>query len=195
MKRIVLIHTAATEYSKQGRIQGTLDVPLSEAGRQQAAALATELAELGATTLFTAPGQASRETSEILGNALELKPRPLDKMTNVNHGLWQGMLIEDVKLKQPKVFRKWQEQPETVCPPEGETIPAARERVSEVLQKVAKKIKPESTTLLVVPDPVASIVRHVITGANLGDLWHSAEAAGRWEVLEMDKPAEVNVGG
>ena len=33
-----------------------------------------------------------------------------------------GMLVEEVKQKQPRVYRQWLEHPETVCPPEGETV-------------------------------------------------------------------------
>ena len=32
------------------------------------------------------------------------------------------MLFDEVKSKQPRVYRQWQEQPDTVCPPEGETL-------------------------------------------------------------------------
>ncbi len=61
-------------------------------------------------------GYADAAISEALG----LKLKKLDHMENLNQGLWQGVLIDDVRVKQPKVYRQWQEHPETVCPPEGE---------------------------------------------------------------------------
>ena len=39
------------------------------------------------------------------------------------------MLVSDVKRKQPRVYKRWQEQPESVCPPEGEMLGEADERV------------------------------------------------------------------
>lgn len=191
MKQLALIHAGTTEYAKQGRIQGTLDVPLSEDGRKQVAELASQLRELGATTIYSAPGQASRQTAELLAAELGLKVKTLEKLTNVDQGLWQGLLVDDVRTKQPKVFRQWLEHPETVCPPEGETIPRACQRVSESLSKLVKKQKPDTTIMLVAPDPLASVVRHVLTGAELGDLWHASDSAGRWEVFSLDKPAAV----
>ncbi len=191
MKQIVLIHPGTTEYDKQGRIQGTLDVPLSEDGRLQVEQMAAELQALHPTSLYAAPGQASQQTSEVLAKLLSLKPRTLDKLTNVNHGLWQGRLVDDVKTKQPKVFRQWLEHPETVCPPEGETIAHARDRVSDVLAKLIKKAKPDSTTLVVAPDPLASVVRQVLSGADLGDLWHGSNSAGSFECFEVGKPKQV----
>lgn len=191
MRHLVLVHTGTTEYDKQGRIQGTLDVPLSEDGKQQAIEIAEQLKPLSPSSLYSAPGQASQQTTEVLAERLSLKPRTLDKLTNVNQGLWQGLLVDDVKTKQPKVFRKWIEHPESVCPPEGETITRARARVAEVLSKLSKKQKPDTTLVLVAPDPLASIIRQVLSGAELGDLWHAGDHAGRWERFEVDKPAEL----
>lgn len=191
MRHLVLVHTCTTEYDKQGRIQGTLDVPLSEDGKQQAADIAEELSALNPSALYSAPGQASQQTAEVLAGRLSLKRRVLDKLSNVDQGLWQGMLVDDVKTKQPKVFRKWIEYPESVCPPEGETIAHARERVAEVLTKLGKKQKADTTLVLVAPYPLACIIRQVLSGADLGDLWHAGNHAGRWEKFELDKPAEV----
>ena len=74
------------------------------------------------------------------------------------------MLIEDVKRKQPKVFRQWQEQPEIVCPPEGEMLSEAHERVQAALTKMLKKHK-EGTIALVIPEPLASLVQCVAVAA------------------------------
>lgn len=195
MRQLVLVHTGTTEYDEQGRIQGTLDVPLSEEGLQQIGDLVADLRAMKPTALFTAPGQASQETSDLLAAELRLKPRTLDKLTNVNQGLWQGLLVDEVKTKQPKVFRQWLEHPETVCPPEGESISRVRARVADVLAKVMKKVKADTSALLVAPDPLASVIRQELSGADLGDLWHANGFAGRWESFELDKPVEVQVGG
>ena len=45
MLTILLVRSGMTEFDSQGRIQGTLDVPLSDEGRQQAEAAADDLAE------------------------------------------------------------------------------------------------------------------------------------------------------
>ena len=80
------------------------------------------------------------------------------------------MLIQDVKEKQPKVYRKWQEQPEAVCPPDGETVEAARDRLRKVLKKLARKHK-SGTIALVVPEPLGSVLRNLLLDEELGDLW------------------------
>ncbi len=189
MKQLLLVQPGATEYDQQGRIQGTLDIPLSEDGRLQVEQMADELRPLNPHSLYTASGQAARQTGALLSETLELKARPLEKLKNVDQGLWQGMCIDDVKAKQPKVFKQWLEHPETVCPPEGETISAAKQRVTEVLQKLRKKQKPDSMLLLVVPEPIASVVRQVLCDRELGDLWHAYGTTARWELFDWELPA------
>src|SRR5262245_44961371 len=173
MFQILLIHPGCTEYDQQGRVQGTLDIPLCEDGRQEVEALIGELSGRKIAAIYSSPSQSAQQTAETLAAAHDLKVKTLDKLQNLDHGLWQGMLVDDVKKKQPKVYRQWLEQPETVCPPQGETVVDAKERVQAALTKLIKKHKSDGVVALVVPEPLASIVRHVLTRVDLGDLWHS----------------------
>ena len=137
MLRIFLIRPGSTDFDQQGRIKGTLDIPLSESGKQQAAHAAEALADTAIEIVYSAPCQSAWQTAQMLADRLDVKLKRLDTLHNLDHGLWHGMLIDDVKQRQPKVYRMWQEQPETVCPPEGETLAAARLRVQKALKRSA----------------------------------------------------------
>src|SRR5207248_11176322 len=99
--------------------------------------------------------------------------------------LWQGMLVSDVKSKQPRVYRQWQEQPETVCPPQGKTLCEAKQRVSAALTKIIKKHKTDRMVALVVPEPLASVVRHVVRHDEWGDLWQSPMEMPQWQLIDV----------
>ena len=185
MFQILLIRPGATEYDQQGRVQGTLDIPLCEDGRQEVDAMVTQLREQPITAVYSSPSQSAQQTAEVLAVTRDLKVKTVDKLENVDHGLWQGMLVSDVKAKQPKVYRQWQELPETVCPPQGETLSNAKERVQCVLAKLTKKHKSEGLLALVVPEPLASVVRKVLRQDDWGDLWHCSEAAAKWELIDV----------
>ena len=173
MLNILLIRSGSTEYANQGRVQGTLDVPLSEEGRRQAELAAGQLRDQSIEALYCGPCRASQQTAEIIGQELDLRPRPNEKLRNLDHGLWQGMLVEEVKAKQPKVYRQWQEHPETVCPPEGETLQHAQARLQTVLARITKKHK-SGTIAVVLNDPLASLCRGILLQDKLGDLWQSS---------------------
>ncbi|MEM9657253.1 MAG: histidine phosphatase family protein [Planctomycetota bacterium] len=180
MLRVLLIRTGATEYDCQGRIQGTLDVPLSEDGRQQVERAAEQLSEAANSVkaLYSGPGRSAQQTADILGEKLGLKSKTLEKLRNLDQGLWQGMLVQEVKSKQPKVYRQWSERPDTVCPPQGETLNSARERLQDVLAKLARKHK-TGDIALVLPDPLASVLRSILRDDDVSRLW---------DVKSLDKP-------
>jgi probable phosphoglycerate mutase len=185
MLKILLIRPGVTEYDQQGRIQGTLDIPLCEDGRREVESMIEQLRLQPIQAIFTSPLQSAQQTAQALGDVLDLKVKALDALQNLDHGLWQGMLVKDVKTKQPKVYRQWQEQPATVCPPQGETIGAAEERLQAAVAKWVKKFKSEAMIAAVLPEPLASVLCHMVRHDELGDLWKSRNGAAPWEVIEV----------
>ena len=128
MSQIVLIRPCSTDYDEQGRIQGTLDIPLNAQGSAGAQQLVEQLRPLNISLIYSSPCQSAWQTASAIGEALDVKVKKVDSWQNVDHGLWQGMLVDDIRRKHPKVFRQWQEQPENICPPEGETLGDALQR-------------------------------------------------------------------
>ncbi len=196
MLQVLLVRPGSTEYDRQGRIQGNLDIPLCEAGSQQVERLLGEVETHGLVAIYTGPGQAAKQTAQMLAVKTELatktvlKPKSLASLANLNHGLWQGMLIDDVRTKQPKIYKRWQVEPQTVCPPQGESVSAARQRVQESLAKITRKRK-TGTVAIVVANPLASIVRHLLTGDPLCDMWNPSNQVARWELIEPAVPAPL----
>jgi probable phosphoglycerate mutase len=98
--------------------------------------------------------------------------------------LWHGKRIDEVRTSQPRVFRQLQDHPETVCPPQGEPVGAAIDRVRDILTRLVRKHK-TGTLAIVVPEPLASLVRATLNHCQLGDLWKSECECGSWEVIDV----------
>jgi broad specificity phosphatase PhoE len=190
MTQIVLIRPGATDYDEQGRIVGTLDIPLSEKGTRDAERIVGEVRPLQISAIYCAPGQSSCQTATVIADALDVKLKKIDNLRNIDHGLWQGMLIEDVKRKQPKVYRQWQEQPGIICPPEGEMLRTVRERVQTALAKILKKHK-DGAIALVIPEPLAGVVRGLLFQREIGEFWKTSSECGKWEVINGETPTVV----
>ena len=187
MVKIVLIKPGSTDYDEQGRIQGNLDIPLNSQGVGEVGQLADSLQSCGIDTLYCPPCEPAMETARALSKALDIKIKKLGKMENVDLGLWQGMKTDEVRRKQQRVYRQWQEHPETVCPPEGETLDIARARMATVLTKTLKRHQ-NGTIGLVIPEPMASLVRQFLmgNGAELGDLWVATADRPTYESFEIE---------
>lgn len=188
MSRVVLVRPGATDFDDQGRMKGCLNMPLSECGREQVERIAAELADLEIDEIVTAPCESAIETAtrlakgrSVLGRSV--KVRIVECFRNVDHGLWHGKLIEEVRRTQPKVYKQGQESPLNLCPPGGETIQQAKDRVVKAIKKVTKR-SGGGTIALVIPDPLASIVHSILEGDDIRDLWKSETDAAQWELIE-----------
>jgi broad specificity phosphatase PhoE len=161
MTQVVLIRPGATVYDEQNRVQGVLDIPLSERGRAEVAQLAAQLpatlqgVELSA--LYCGPGESVVRTAEAVGKALALRPKRIDDLRNLDQGLWQGLQIDEIKRRNLRVFRQWLDDPLTVCPPQGETVENALERIKNALKPLIKRHLDE-TIGLVVGEPLAQLI-------------------------------------
>ena len=188
MSRVVLVRPGATDFDDQGRMKGCLNMPLSECGRGQVERIAAELADLEIDEIVTAPCESAIETATRLAKGRSVmgrsvKVRIVECFRNVDHGLWHGKLIEEVRRTQPKVYKQGQESPLNLCPPGGETIQQAKDRVVKAIKKVTKR-SGGGTIALVIPDPLASIVHSILEGDDMGDLWKSETDAAQWELIE-----------
>jgi probable phosphoglycerate mutase len=183
MLRLILIRPGLSLFEEQARIQGNLDIPLADSGREQVLSQRESLAALKPLAIYTAPSAAARETAEILAKPLRLKPKVLAELENLDQGLWQGMLIDEVKHKQTKVYKTWLEQPQSVCPPDGETIDEAFARIESGLEKLIRKHR-EGVAAVVVSEPLASILQLRLTGQPLGNLWQAC--AGGCHIRELE---------
>ncbi len=161
MTQVVLIRPGATAYDEQNRVQGILDIPLSERGRVEVAQLAADLPAnlqgLALSALYCGPGESVVRTAEAVGKVLGLRPKRLDDLRNLDQGLWQGLQIDEIKRRNLRVFRQWQDDPLTVCPPLGETVEDALERIRAALKPLFKRHQGE-TIGLVVGEPLAQLI-------------------------------------
>ena len=177
--RIIIVRPGQTELDQQGRISGTLDVPLSADGRKQIEGLATEFEHLQIDKIFAGPTTASRETAELLAIKKKIKIRIEEDLKNFDCGLWHGKRIEELKETQPKLFKLWQEQPESVYPPNGETIEVTRSRVAKFMKRLTKKTRNE-TVMVVAAEPVACILRSVLESVEVSKYWTVEANCGSW---------------
>jgi len=184
MIQMYVVRACSTDFDEQGRIKGTLDIPLSETGQGQVGRLVSDLHEQSLQVIYASPCRSAQQTAAALASDHQLKVKTLDELQNLDHGLWHGKLVDEVRVSQPKVFRQLQDHPETVCPPQGEPVGDAVERVRSLVSRLIRKHK-TGAIALVVPEPVASFVRAALGRAELGDLWKAECECGGWQAFDV----------
>ena len=181
---IILVRAGSTDLDDQGRIMGALDLPLSSHGEDEARQSALELTEYDLEAIYAASCLAAQQTAQILSHNGEVRVRVEENLTNLNHGLWHGKSLEELKETQPKLFRQWQENPESICPPGGETIEDVRKRVAVTLKKIRKKFKC-GMVAIVAPEPLYSVIRSEVEDSAIEEQPHLKQPHLRWETMEI----------
>lgn len=167
---LIVIRSPATDYERQGRVRGSLDVPPCPEALAAVHASAAEFSAHPPVAIYTAPSTCAVQAGRIIGDRFGLTPRPLDLLANLDLGLWQGKLVSEIRRQHPRTFRQWQEDPWSVLPPEGELLEEARGRVEVALEKIFKRHR-TGRVAVVVPTPLDALVRWLVSGEPIGDLW------------------------
>src|SRR5256884_8025933 len=85
---VVLARHGQTEWSLSGRHTGTTDLPLTEEGRRQAAALGRRLSPWTFTLVLTSPLQRALETCRLAGFGKQARVVP--DLVEWNYGRYEG---------------------------------------------------------------------------------------------------------
>ena len=134
------IRHGETDWNAEGRLQGTLDIPLNELGRRQAVSAGTILAGLlardghdAASLPFVAsPLGRARMTMELVRGQLQLPPADYaldDRLREIGYGTWEGRTLAECEAQDPELFARRLLDKWTVGAPGGETYLDVQERV------------------------------------------------------------------
>jgi broad specificity phosphatase PhoE len=122
--QLYLVRHGETHSNRERRFQGQLDVPLSPAGHDQAAALGRWLAgrsvQFGA--LYSSDLRRAAQTAEVVGPHLGLKPVLAPGLREIDCGEWQGLTGAEIEARFPGGLQTWHEEVDTFCLPGGESV-------------------------------------------------------------------------
>lgn len=108
MTTVWLARHGESDWNAAKRFQGRSDRPLTPLGRQQAKALASELASSSSlSVIYTSPLRRALETAAVVGEQLGLEPVPDDDLREVDVGSWTGLSRAEVEARYPDAFERW----------------------------------------------------------------------------------------
>lgn len=124
--QIVVVRHAETEWSAQGRLTGTTDIPLTPRGEQQARALGERLEHREWASVMVSPMTRTRRTAELLG---AVDPDVLAALAPWDYGSDEGAVIKDLAEARPdwSLFEQG--------PVDGEAPQQVAARVDDVLRR------------------------------------------------------------
>jgi broad specificity phosphatase PhoE len=186
--RLLLVRHGETEWNRQTRFQGQIDVPLNDNGRKQAQLAAEFLKDIPIDFAVTSPMLRPKETAEII-----LKEHPQvqlalhAELSEISHGLWEGKLEAEIEQMYPGELGRWRDTPAEVQMPEGENLQQVWDRAiaawNEIVQTAATS-SDGKTGLVVAHDATNKVILCQLMGLSIADFWTIKQGNGAVTVID-----------
>jgi broad specificity phosphatase PhoE len=175
---IVLVRHGQTAVNRDGKLQGRVDAPLTDAGRAQAAVLAGALEQCGAQRVLSSPLQRALHTAAPIATALGVAVETDERLIEIDYGTWDERPLREMD---PADWARWRADA-TFAPPGGESLRAVFGRASSFAAEMLATDAPIVAVSHV--SPIKAIVAWALGG----------DEATTWR-MHLDVAAVCRVGG
>ena len=202
---IILVRHGRTMLTESHRLSGRggEDPQLSEAGIQDAQAVADELSKvshsgpyakvLRPTVVVSSPIARTRETAAIIATKLGIAVEINNDVAEISFGDWDGHTNQEVAANWPDHFEQWRGDVK-IAPPGGESLEEFDVRVQNGLAEILKKY--EGQTVIVVSHvmPIRGFLKSALQ-AGWPAYWRSSVAPCSMSIIRFwgNEAAEITV--
>jgi probable phosphoglycerate mutase len=162
---VVLWRHGQTDFNRDRRLQGQVDVALNDDGRRQATLAATALCSVEPTCIITSDLVRATETAKALADLTGVVPTVDTRLRERSFGAWEGLTQEEIKEGWPEAFKAWRRGRE----PEGvgaETRGECGVRVAQAVNEAAAGLDEHDTLVVVGHGAAITLGQTVLMGLN-----------------------------
>ena len=146
--RLVLVRHARSTWNEGSRIQGQLDPPLSESGREQARLLGERLRGWQPDAFYSSDLARCRETAGAVAETIGCVPELVPELREIALGEWEGLTRDEIIARYPGLWERWVRDPDWDVVPGGERAAEFEHRVHGALAKI-RAAHPSGVVLVV----------------------------------------------
>lgn len=167
MTELILLRHGETDWNRELRFQGHVDVALNAIGMEQARRLARRLAGETAHRLYASDLLRAQQTAQPVAQQLSLASVSDPALREQSFGRVDGMKVEDIKAQHPQAWEGWLRFHEDFCMPEGETTRQFHGRVMDAVYRLVAA-HPGETLVLVTHGGVLDMIYRTARSLGLG---------------------------
>ncbi|MFG2137980.1 histidine phosphatase family protein [Streptomyces sp. NPDC048650] len=168
MTDFILVRHGETVWHAENRYAGRTDVPLTDHGRDQAAALALWAATASLTAVWSSPLARARLTAAPAADACGLIPRVDDRLYELDFGRGEGLTRNEMRQLFPDQVAAFLADPVGSHLPGGEDPRRAAERAAACLTGLARE-QPDGRILVVAHSTLVRLLLCHLLGIPLAD--------------------------
>ncbi|MGB7416021.1 MAG: histidine phosphatase family protein [Thermosynechococcaceae cyanobacterium] len=184
--RLLLVRHGETDWNRQGKFQGQIDVPLNENGRLQGQQAADFLQETPIDFAVSSSMLRPKETAElILAHHPTVSLSLDDQLREISHGKWEGCLESEIERNYPGELERWQTTPAAVQMPDGENIQQVWDRAVAAWDTLVQEhLGSGETGLVVAHDAVNKVILCYLAGLGPEHIWSFKQGNGAVSVID-----------
>lgn len=139
MTDFIFIRHGETDWNRQQRFQGQIDVPLNDLGQAQARRLGARMADEPAEHLICSDLQRAQQTAAPLAAAWQAAPVLLPGLREQCFGVLEGLDVPTIKARHPELWLQWLEHRADFALPGGENLRQFHARVMDAVKHLAEQ--------------------------------------------------------
>ncbi|MBD2259935.1 histidine phosphatase family protein [Pseudanabaena sp. FACHB-2040] len=186
--RLLLVRHGETEWNRQKRFQGQIDVPLNDNGRAQGQKAAEFLKSIAIHAAYSSSMLRPKETAEIiLQHHPHLSLSLVDTLQEISHGEWEGKFEAEIEAGYPGMLQQWQDSPETVQMPAGENLQQVWKRAIAAWNQIVAAhsgFETPQTVMVVAHDAINKAILCHVAGLGPEAFWSFKQGNGAVSVID-----------
>ena len=167
---LLLIRHGESVANTEGRLQGQMDSPLTEQGREQADALARRLVRerWPVSSIYSSDLCRATDTAAILGAALQAPVLLDERLREYDVGVLAGLTRADIEQQYPELWRMSRQSPIWPAVPGEEGNEAFGQRITSVLDDIRSAHEDEQVIAVVSHGRTLGMMLMYLLGIDLG---------------------------
>ncbi len=171
--RLYIVRHGETQWNKERKIQGQVDIPLNEFGRTLAVKTARGLSDITFDLCYSSPLSRARETAELILEGRQTRIIEDARIAEMGFGEYEGRCCSKKGWDLPEEFRLFFEAPDRYRAPEGgEDFARVKKRTKEFLQELYDREEYREFNILIATHGAALAgLLNNIKGKSLSEFW------------------------
>lgn len=143
-----IVRHGQTDWNVIGKTQGHGNSNLTKDGVEQAKSLAKFLKTQNIDYIFSSDLQRAVDTAQIVADEINLKINKIKDLREMNFGLWEGLLLDEIKNNYGESYKVWREKPHIAQIEKGETLNLIKQRTENFIKELNEKYENKNILLV-----------------------------------------------
>lgn len=154
MTKIYFIRHGESVSNLVTQFAGSLDMPLTEKGREQAALTADLLRDISLSAVYASDLSRAYDTGLAIARSHNIPIYATSRLREIYAGDWEGKTYSQLEEEYPDSYGVWRTQIGLAACPNGETVAQLQARIRACVEEIVRKHPNESVCIATHATPI-----------------------------------------